>query len=218
MTVWTEDRVKNLLNEKTFDEGVTEDGLTQEQIKEVRENILYKLYKLQNYNVTMDMFLGSTVRWRTIKLYASVIGGITKGRIHEYMSTNSKYSPTLIKYIQGLIDSGELPYEVPNKEKNKGIVSIQTLLNSGLLMPHEAKYIYESVGPSNNEPDLSISGTRKSGEHQVHNNIEHGSYTDIVMTDNLINPFKKMSMLKTNVVNPIKNIVQLYRDSFKIIK
>lgn len=217
MTVWTEDRVKNLLNEKTFDEGVTEKGLTQDQIREVRENILYKLYKLQNYNVTMDMFLGSTVRWRTIKLYASVIRGITKGKIHEYMNTNSKYSPYVIKYIQGLIDSGELPYEVPNSE-HKGIVSIQTLLNSGLLLPHEAKYIYESVGPKNNIPDTSISGTRKSGEHQLHNDVEHGSYTDIVITDSLINPFKKMSVLKTNIVNPIKNIVQLYRDSFNILK
>ena len=215
--MWTEEKVKELLNEKTFDDGVTEEGLTQDQIREVKENILYKLYKLQNYNVTMDMFLGSAVRWRTIQLYASVVRGITKGKIHEFMQSNSKYPTYVIKYIQGLIDSGELPYEVPEKSKKvKGIVSIQTLLNSNLIQPHEAKYIYESVGPKKNIPDTSVSGTRKSGEHQIHNGIEHGSYTSIVMTDNLINPITKISKVKST--NPILNIVQLYKDSFKLFK
>lgn len=215
--MWTEEKVKELLNEKTFDDGVTEEGLTKDQIKEVKENILYKLYKLQNYNVTMDMFLGSTVRWRTIQLYASVVRGITKGKIHEFSQSNSIYAPYVIKYIQGLIDSGELPYEVPEKAKKvKGIVSVQSLLNSNILKPHEARYIYESVGPKKNIPDTSVSGTRKGGEHQIHNVIEHGSYTSIVMTDNLINPITKLSKVKST--NPILNIVQLYKDSFKLFK
>lgn len=213
MITWTKEKVRELLNEKTFDDTVTEEGLTQDQIKEVRENILYKLYKLQNYNVTMDMFLGSTLRWRTIQLYASVIRGITKGKIHEFMNSNSKYSPYVIKYVQGLIDSGELPYEVPNgAKKSKGIVSIQALLNSGKLLLHEAKYIYESVGPKKNTPDTSISGTRKGGIHNGNTYVERGSYTNIV-------PFEE----STSVTIPIthgakKSIVQLYRESFNLFK
>ena len=217
MITWTKEKVRELLNEKTFDEGVTEEGLTQDQIKEVRENILYKLYKLQNYNVTMDMFLGSVVRWRTIKLYASVIRGVTKGKIHEFMNSNSNYPPYLIKYTQGLIDSGELPYEVPNgAKKNKGIVSIQALLNSGKLLPYEAKYIYESVGPKRNIPDTSISGTRKGGIHNGNTYGERGSYTSII-------PFEEPTHTSVTIPNTIvhgtkKSIVQLYRESFNLFK
>ena len=198
MGTWTKEKVESLLNEKTFDEHVTEEGLTKQQIVEVRENIWYKLYLLQNYKVTMDMFLGSTVRWRSIQLYQSVIRSIYKGKVDEY-TTSSVYSPSLIKYIKGLMDSGMEPYPVLENEEKRNLTSIQQLLNYDVLTPNEAKYIYESVGPKDNLPDTTISGYRNVEFHRQHHGTDFERYSQLTKyeEDNITNPINIQKSQKT---------------------
>lgn len=193
--MWTKERVEELLSEESFDEQATEKGLTKQQIKEVRENIWYKLYMLQNYKVTREMFIGSTMRWKSIELYQTTIRKIYKGQLDEYNKdlTNSVYSPNLIKYIKGLMDSGVEPYPVLEENQHRSYTSIQQLLNYDVLTPQEAKQIFESVGPKDNMPDTTVSGTRNVESHKIGGSgFQRDHYSTLTMFE------------KTNT-NPILN-------------
>lgn len=220
MGLWTKERIQNILDEKTFDEQVSEEGLSQKQKLEIRENIWYKLYLLQNYKVSMNMFIGSTMRWKTIQLYQSFIRSIYKGKVDEY-TTSAVYSPSLIKYIKGLMNTGMEPY--PTLDEN--ITSVEQLLNEGLLNTNELRFIYSHVGVMDNEPDTSISGCRNTSGHISHGEREeHETYSKLVLFEDdkykyTFNPFKniKNSRVKvpSNVETKIK-ISDIFRNPFKL--
>ena len=189
MGSWSKGDIQQLLeDEKQFDSQIITD-LTSTQIKEARYKIWYKLFKLLNYNVTMDMFTGSPMRWRTIKLYASIIRGIYNGRIDEYTSdkSNSVYSSGLIKYIQGLMVSGEEPFDVPQEYKGStNTISIQTLLNNDNINYNDVTFIYSNVSGMDNTPDTSISGCRNVTRHVINNltnPIERQKAMNLVLFD-----------------------------------
>jgi len=200
--VWTKESIQEIVDEKTFDEHVTEEGLSQKQKLEIRENIWYKLYLLQNYRVSMNMFIGSTMRWRTILLYQSVIRQIYKGKLDEFTQTNSKYSPSLIKYIKGLMDSGCEPYPTLGED----IISVEQLLNEGLLNSNEVRFIYSHVGILDNEPDTSISGTRSTTNHPGGGG-EHASYSKLVLFNDEKDKY---------TFNPLKHTKTLQFELFQI--
>lgn len=168
--------------------------------QEIRENIWYKLYLLQNYIVTKDMFIGSDLRWKSIVTYAWFIRMLYQGKFNE-LTTKIKYTKTLVNYIRGLMDSGVEPYPAPDKQGK--LVSINYLINNKILTPYQIKQIYSSVSERENLPDTSIAFTKNfNGCNKEHYNT--GSYYKIVPE----NTFQKRDIISESdkikkVTNPI---------------
>lgn len=211
--MWDDEKVREIVNNTDVDSDVCKD-LTKSEIIQARELVWYKLFKLLNYNVSMNMFKGSVLRWKSIKCYLTTIRGIYNGKITEFYNGTSKYSPKCIKYIEGLMASGEEPYPVPEEKRNCSRVSIQTLLNSDLITPNDVRFIYSNVSPKHNLPDTSLQGTRNSNGIHVTNPItERMSTPSLVLLDALVG------------VNKIKNtpnsidLTSMYKafcDKFKL--
>lgn len=168
--------------------------------REIRENIWYKLFMLQNYKITKDMFIGSNLRWRSIENYATYIRNLYKGKPHRNMNVKS-----LENYIQGLIDSGMEPYKAPIDKK----ISIESLIDSGTLTRNQIEQIYDSVSENDNEPDTSILFNRVN--NSVRSEYNTGSYTQIVPQallgvekQNVLDKINKVTKLSTMVTNPLK--------------
>lgn len=162
---------------------------------EIVQNIWYKLYLLQNYNVTQEMFQGSCLRWSSIRTYLTHIRAIYKGYKYKEPITKS-----LVDYITGIIDSGTEPYPLPKNAKTK-VVTIQELLESNILTPHQIRYIYEGVGPQQNLPDTSIAWTQAHNERTEHETHGSESYTNIVI-DNPIQEVKTNPISKLQAIKP----------------
>jgi hypothetical protein len=183
------------------EEDFQDKTLTRQQKQQIRENIWYKLYMLQNYNITMEMFTGSDLRWSSINTYLGYIRAIYQGKQYkEELRTKS-----LVNYIQGLIDSGTEPY--PTIESQDKLVTIKELIDSKLLTQHEIDQIYESVGITKELPDTSQAWTRTSSEIERHGGGHNTYYTIVEEKPGLnmmSNPIKKLKMnflgfkLKTN--------------------
>lgn len=156
---------------------------TKQQRTEALENTWYKLYMLMNYNITMDMFKGTPLRWTTVQMYHGVIRAIYNG--HKYQNP---FPPSLLQYIQGLMDSGTEPYSLPNGEKKK-VVSIQELLDSKTLTKYQINEIYSSVGQTEEDPDTSTAWTCCSKDRGSFESSTSGFYTSIVQ--NMTNPLQK---------------------------
>ena len=155
------------------EEDFKDKTLTRQQKQQIRENIWYKLYMLQNYNITMDMFTGSDLRWSSICTYLAYIRAIYQGKQYK----EELRTKTLVNYIQGLIDSGTEPY--PTIESQDKLVTIQELIDSKLLTPHEIKQIYDSVGIDEELPDTSSAWTQSHHECN-RESCEHNTYYTIV--------------------------------------
>lgn len=141
------------------------------QKRNTRENIWYKLYMLQNYNITMDMFKGATMRWSSINCYMNTIRRITEGKVDEYYN-KSVVTPSLVKYIHGLMDSGIEPYKKESGE-------IQELIEKGILDKSKVEYIYSPVGKGDFEPDTSHGSSRCSHEKKSYGK-ETNTYGNIL--------------------------------------
>ena len=183
------------------------------QKTQIRENVWYKLYLLQNYKITPDMFHGSNYRWKSIQTYQSAIRLIYNGIVTEpKLQNGGNYCSALIDYIHGLMDSGLEPYPLFGNKKGKNLVSIQFLLDNGLLTKHEIEQIYENVGDTGLEPDFSISGSRCTS-CRTSTNTTHGSYVELIT-----NPIQQTSINpveKKDLINPGKS--QGILDSIKSI-
>lgn len=164
--------LKDQLEFSKMEDDFKTKNLTKNQKQQIRENIWYKLYMLQNYNITMDMFTGSDLRWSSIQTYLGYIRAIYQGKQYKV----ELQTKTLINYIQGLMDSGTEPY--PVIESQDKLVTIQELIDSKLLTPHEIREIYKSVGVDEELPDTSQAWTcshhennRDGGGHQTYYTI-----------------------------------------------
>lgn len=180
------------LDEKDFQDKT----LSKQQKQQIRENICYKLFMLQNYNITMDMFTGSDLRWSSIQTYLGYIRAIYQGKQYKVELPTK----TLVNYIQGLIDSGTEPY--PTIESQDKLVTIQELIDSKLLTPYEIKQIYNSVGVDEELPDTSSAWTCSHHEHNRESSEHNTYYTIVEERPNVTNPINTssnpMSKLKTN--------------------
>lgn len=188
-------------------------NLTKNQRQQIRENIWYKLYMLQNYNITMDMFTGSDLRWSSIQTYLGYIRAIYQGKQYK----EELRVKTLVNYIQGLIDSGTEPY--PTIESQDKLVTIQELIDSKLLTPYEIKQIYGSVGITEELPDTSSAWTCSHHEHN-RQGVEHNTYYTIVEErPSMTNPIEKPT-LKTMSKNFLgfKMKPSSILDSFKLFR
>ena len=215
--VWNKESVLELLDEKSFDESINT-NLTQKQKQEIRYNIWYKLFKLQNYRLSMNMFLGSTMRWTSIQTYLTMIREITQGKVDEY-TTSAVYSPSLIKYIKGLLDSGEEPYpELEELGKQKGLVSIVSLLNCGVLTPREVQFIYSNVGVDDLEPDTSISTCRNVGQRKQSQKMLNTSYNKITLFDDVFKNINHTNPIKQSNISFGFNIKKSKEDMFTRFK
>ena len=209
--MWDNQKVKEIV-EKIDYSDFEDKNLSKHEIIEARQQIWYKLFKLLNYNVTMDMFKGSIIRWKSIKAYASTVRGIYNGRITEDMQTNSVYQPGLIRYIEGLMASGEEPYPIPEDKIGQTNISIQTLLNSGLITSNDVRFIYGSVSPKSNEPDTSVSGTRGFRDNVTTNPLgERDRHYNLTLLDEFVNVNKKLNketqkMEKGNLYQEFKKL------------
>lgn len=165
--------------------------------REILQNTWYKLYLLQNYNISMNMFKGATLRWSSIITYLTHIRAIYKG--YKYKDPLSK---SLVTFIQGLIDSGTEPYPKVDEK----VITIEQLIKSGVLTKREIDYIYEPVGVTEENPDTSSAWThafveRESGE------THGGSYTDIVdslPSQVITNPIKSTDLIDSPVAKTLK--------------
>lgn len=182
--------------------------------KDILYKTWYKLYMLQNYNISMDMFKGANLRWSSIITYLTHIRAIYKG--YKYKDPMTK---SLVEYIQGLMDSGTEPY--PKVQKN--IITIEQLVKSGLLTKNEINYIYSSVGVTEENPDTSVAWTHEFNNRQV-GEVHGGSYTSIVesLPENYIKPTSKQKIFEhKNTTNPFvhsnKDIQSIYKKAFKLI-
>ncbi len=182
--------------------------------KDILYKTWYKLYMLQNYNISMDMFKGANLRWSSIITYLTHIRAIYKG--YKYKDPMTK---SLVEYIQGLIDSGTEPY--PKVQQN--IITIEQLVKSGLLTKTEIDYIYSSVGVTEDNPDTSIAWTHDFNNRQV-GEVHGASYTSIVETlpEESIKPSNKQKIFEhKNSTNPFihnnKDIQSIYKKAFKLI-
>lgn len=165
---------KELIN--NYKEQTKQKVLSKNENQQILENIWYKLYMLQNYNITMDMFKGANLRWQSIITYLTYIRAIYKG--HKY---KDPFPKTLLNYIQGLMDSGTEPYDLPNnKVKN---ISVNELIKSGILSKYQIDYIYKPVGVDDSPVDTSSAWTQSFSERQNNNTFERDSYTNIVKED-----------------------------------
>lgn len=184
----------------------------QRQIKkEIAENIWYKLYLLQNYKITRNMFIGSPIRWKSIETYAGFIRNIYKGKIDGFNLAH--ITPSLYKYVKGLMDSGAEPYPSPNKEDKK--VSVDYLIKNKILSSYQIKQIYDPVSKQDNKPDISISGSRNVLTRNKSNHFT-GNYYEIVQKEedrrdnkNVCNIIDNAKREKSLSFNPLKfNIIE----------
>lgn len=175
-----------LLQENTEDD-LKEIVIPKNVNKQILENIWHKLYLLQNYNITKDMFLGSNLRWSSIETYLGYIRSVYKNKVYK-----NPLPKSLVNYIQGLMDSGTEPYSLPFGQKVRQ-VTIQELIDSNILTKQQIDYIYSPVGITDSEVDTSSAWTQCSHERNVENH-EHNFYTDIVEFST--NPIKRSFGLK----------------------
>lgn len=174
----------------------------QKQRQIIRENIWYKLYMLQNYTVTKNMFIGSTLRWKSIETYAGFVRAIYRGEIDEF-TTRAKYTKSLIKYVKGLMDSGVEPYPAPKIiSKFKKTVSVDYLIKNNLITKHQAREIYFPVSEQKNLPDTSIAWTRTNYGINRHE-YNTGSYYKIVPEEKRDFNFENGNINK--VTNPLSS-------------
>lgn len=174
-----------------------------EDKKEIRENIWYKLFLLQNYTITEDMFIGSSLRWKSIKCYLSLVRSVYNNTFNE--NTKSKFTKSLVDYVRNLMNSGVEPYPTPSNVKNKK-VSINTLLKSNILNSHQAREIYYPVSGKTNLPDTSIAWTREAAAHD-RDKYNTGSYYKIVPEEiEQKSDFKSESGKMRKVTNPISKL------------
>lgn len=141
--------------------------------KEILESIWYKLYMLQNYNISMDMFKGSNIRWQSIITYQTYIRAIYKG--YKY---KAPFPKSLLDYINGLMDSGTEPYPLPAGKKQRS-VSIQELIDSKILTNYQINYIFEPVGITEEAVDTSSAWTQTTSEREQTERHNNGFYTNI---------------------------------------
>lgn len=198
--MWTQEKVKELLNEQTFDQEALNNTYSRKEKIETRQNIWYKLYMLQNYSITMNMFIGSTIRWDSICTYLSQIRLIYKNNITKY--TLDKYlSSGLVKYINGLMDSGIGPYPVP-KNCKAGKISLHQAINNKILTPAQIKYIYGKVGIRDNQPDTSSLFTRSIVTSKGQTG-QRDHYFSLVTEDiPMSNPLQQRTERKKGTLNP----------------
>ena len=137
--------------------------LSKELHKEIVYNTWYKLYMLQNYDITQEMFKGATLRWQSINTYLTYIRAIYNNKLEHY---NTNLPKGLLQYIQGLMDSGTEPYPLPAGNKPKS-VTIQQLIDSNVLSNYQVKYIFDSVGVTDDEVDTSSAWTQSFHEHNI---------------------------------------------------
>lgn len=183
------------LEEKAYDDIASSYEYNSKQNIEVRENILTKLYRLQNYNVTMNMFKGSNLRWKSIMVYLNIIRRMTKDPNYRY-NPNVRIGKNILKYIGGLVFSQDPLVKIDNNNKE---ITIDELITSGVLTNQEIEYIYSSVGPKNNEPDLSISGTRN--RHNSHSSEREFENHATIVQEYSSNPIRGgNSILTTSTV------------------
>ena len=164
--------------------------------KEILENIWYKLYMLQNYNVSMDMFKGSNLRWQSIVTYLTYIRAIYKG-----ISYKKPFPRSLLQYIQGLMDSGTEPYPLPPGKKERSI-TIEQLIQSAILTPYQINYIFEPVGLTEDEVDTSSAWTQSISERESSDHHTHEFYTNIC-TSPLNNNFQIASRKNSNTLKTL---------------
>lgn len=179
---------------------ITQLNKQKKHLQEIRENIWYKLYMLQNYTLTKDMFIGSTLRWKSIETYAGFVRAIYRGEVDEF-TTKAKYTKSLIRYVKGLMDSGVEPYPAPKTiSKFKKTVSVDYLIKNNIINAHQAKEIYFPVSEQGNLPDTSISFSRTNNgsNRQTYNT---GSYYKIVPEEKRDFNFENGNINK--VTNPL---------------
>lgn len=168
----------------------------QRQIKkEIAENIWYKLYLLQNYKITQNMFIGSPIRWKSIETYAGFVRNIYNGKLDGFNLAH--ITPSLYKYIKGLMDSGVEPYPSPNKKDKK--VSVDYLIKNKILSSYQIKQIYDPVSKQDNKPDTSISGSRNVLTRNKSNHFT-GNYYEIVQKQDIPRENKNVC----NIINNAK--------------
>lgn len=211
--MWDEHKVREIVNNTDVDTNVCKD-LTKVEIRQARELVWYKLFKLLNYNISMDMFKGSVLRWKSIKCYHTTIRGIYNGKITEFYNGCSKYSPACIRYIEGLMASGEEPYPIPEDKRNCRNISIQTLLNSDFLTPNDVRFIYSNVSPKHNLPDTSIQGPRNNvGSHVTNPMWGRIIQPNLVLLDDNIS---QNQTTKTHASLDLTSIYKAFCDKFKL--
>lgn len=184
--------------------------------REILENTWYKLYLMQNYEISKDMFKGANLRWSSINSYQSYIRSIYKGILYK---NNPKLS--INKYIIGLMDSGVEPFP----KIDNSVITIKQLIQEKLLTPYEIKTIFSPVGPSLTEVDTSVAWV--CCNYTKNNNFSHNigdTYTRIVENeeeDNNCLSSKVISNIKTNSFSNIfnfnikaDNLQNIYRASF----
>lgn len=149
--------------------------LSRNQQKEIVENTWYKLYLLQNYNITKNMFLGTNLRWSTINTYMGYIRAIYNNKKYK----EELHTKSLLNYIHGLMDSGVEPYPLPpNVSKDVSIKELEKFLD-----PHKVRFIFNPVGVTEEEPDTSVAWTCSKFERGEIESHERGDYVNIVDSD-----------------------------------
>lgn len=182
--------------------------------QQILENTWYKLYLLQNYEISKDMFKGANLRWSSILTYLTWIRAIYRGRIYK---NNKELSIT--KYIIGLMDSGVEPYP----KINSSIITVHELIQQGLLTPYEIRDIFSSVGPTEQEVDTSTAWTCSTHsrfqtspikERQLYTHIITNLPTTVSCQSNQADsPSIKLRNL-FNFVNNSKNLKDIYMRAF----
>lgn len=184
--------------------------------KQIVKDTWYKLYMLQNYNISMNMFKGANLRYSSILAYLTQIRAITKGYKYKYPITKS-----LVNYINDLIEHDVQPYPVIDKS----IVTIKELIDNGLLNEKDIKYIYNQVGITDENPDTSKAWTNASTEKDI-NGRHSGSYTEIVKSlpvNKITNPIKRTDLPKDiHENNPFKflgkhSLMNTYKKAFNLV-
>lgn len=179
---WQEEQ--NQIKQESINKQLEEDfktiDLPRNLQKQILENIWYKLYMLQHYNISMDMFKGSNIRWTTILTYLTYIRAIYKG--YKY---KDPFPKSLYNYVQGLMDSGTEPYSTPEGKRIKQI-SINNLLKQNILTKQQIDFIFSSVGVTEEDPDTSSAWTQRFCERELGNSHNMDFYTNIVKKDEYI--------------------------------
>lgn len=174
--------------------------LNKNHLRNIKENTWTKLFMLQNYDITMDMFKGSTLRWSSLNTMLGYIRSYCNNSL-----TNPQilsYNKSMLQFIQGLMDSGTEPYPTPKTSQNKVLnkTTVNMLLRDNILTNYQVQQIYEPVGYTEENPDTSSAWSCSSHTYTEHDR-NYNSVCKIVDEMEYIEP-------QMSSTNPIKQSKQ----------
>lgn len=193
--------------------------LNKQQLKDIHENIWTKLYMLQNYDITMDMFKGSILRWSTLNTLLGYIRSYCNNSLNnEKILSNNK---SMLRFIQGLMDSGTEPYPAPKTSQNKVLnkATLNMLLRDNILTQYQINQIYDTVGYTQENPDTSSAWTCATHEYTERNRhwMDTCKIVDSLDEIRVTNPLQVNKSLKFIPVKlrQGKTLIESIAESFK---